>query len=68
MKVRMRKFLGMLALLGGLAVYILIAMLIGVRLAGSHWALELVFYVVAGIVWVFPVRYLMVWMQRPDPD
>ena len=26
-----------------------------------HWALEAVFWLVAGVVWVFPVRWLMLW-------
>jgi len=26
-----------------------------------HWAFQAVYYLVAGIVWVFPVRWLMYW-------
>lgn len=26
-----------------------------------HWAIEAVYWCVAGIVWVFPVRWLMLW-------
>ncbi len=26
-----------------------------------HWAVEAVFWCVAGIVWVFPIRWLMLW-------
>ena len=26
-----------------------------------HWAVQAVYFLVAGIVWVFPVRWLMLW-------
>ena len=26
-----------------------------------HWSLEALYWCVAGIVWVFPVRWLMLW-------
>ena len=26
-----------------------------------HWTLEATYWLVAGIVWVFPVRWLMLW-------
>ncbi|TDG13089.1 DUF2842 domain-containing protein [Paracraurococcus ruber] len=28
---------------------------------GRHWLAELLFFAVAGIVWVFPAKWLMVW-------
>ena len=35
-----------------------------VTLAGwlpGHWAVQAVYFLVAGVVWVFPVRWLMLW-------
>ena len=26
-----------------------------------HWALEALYWLVAGVAWVFPVRWLMLW-------
>ena len=26
-----------------------------------HWSLEALYWCVAGIVWVFPIRWLMLW-------
>ena len=26
-----------------------------------HWSLEAIYWLVAGIAWVFPVRWLMLW-------
>ena len=30
-------------------------------LGRMHWAAEAVYWCVAGIVWVFPIRWLMLW-------
>ncbi len=27
----------------------------------AHWAVQAVYFLVAGVVWVFPVRWLMLW-------
>ncbi|MGE7205019.1 DUF2842 domain-containing protein [Sphingomonas sp. NPDC019816] len=40
----------------------LVASLSGV-VGGWHWVLQLVFYVVAGIVWITPMKPLLRWME-----
>lgn len=68
---RTRKLVGAVALLVFLSVYALLAMLAAVVLQvnGSR-VVELVYYVVAGLLWVIPAGLLVTWMQRPDapPD
>jgi hypothetical protein len=65
MSIRLRKFIGLLVLLGWLFVYVLLAVGIAVRvLPGANWLVELLFYAVAGFAWVFPARYLISWMSR----
>ena len=27
----------------------------------GHWAVQAVYFLVAGVVWVFPIRWLMLW-------
>ena len=27
----------------------------------QHWAIQAVYFLVAGVVWVFPIRWLMLW-------
>ncbi len=27
----------------------------------QHWAVQAVYFLIAGVVWVFPVRWLMLW-------
>jgi len=63
---RQRKFVGAIALIVFVAVYVLLAMaaaiVLQVRDAGK--AAELVYYVVAGLAWVLPAGWLVWWMQR----
>lgn len=68
MSIRTRKLVGAVALLIFLAVYALLAMLVAVVLEvnGSRIA-QLVYYPVAGLLWVLPAGWLIKWMQQPSP-
>ena len=60
---RIRKLLGSLGLLFGLIFYILIAVAIGARL--PHIMLvELPYYIIAGILWIFPAYRIITWMHK----
>jgi hypothetical protein len=65
MDARTRKAAGCLVLLTYLGLYALLAASLGVWLAPMlpTWA-ELIFYAVAGVVWVFPLKPLFGWMNR----
>jgi hypothetical protein len=67
MQMRTRKALGTFGLLVYLALYAAGAATIGSALIPilPAWA-ELVFYAVAGIIWIFPLRPLFRWMTRAD--
>lgn len=67
MTIRTRKFIGAVALLVFIACYALVAMLVAVVLQvnGSKIA-EIVYYPIAGLLWVLPSMWLVKWMQRPD--
>lgn len=63
MTVRTKKLVGSLVLIFGLIVYIVLASQIGARL--PHIMLvELPFYVIAGLAWIFPARSIIAWMHR----
>ncbi|MCK9994010.1 MAG: hypothetical protein Dbin4_02530 [Alphaproteobacteria bacterium] len=63
MPLRQRKLFGTFLLLVWMAVYTFICVQIAVTwLPDSHLA-RLIFYPLAGILWVFPVRPLMFWMR-----
>lgn len=58
-----RKALGSLAILVWLTVYIVVAVMIGERLHGLPAIAPLLFYAVAGVGWVIPLRGLFRWMN-----
>ncbi len=63
MTARVKKLLGSLALLFGLFGYIIVALLIGARLPHIFF-IELPYYLIAGLAWVFPARSVIAWMHR----
>jgi len=67
MTLRSRKLVGAIVLVAFLTVYALMAMMVAVVLQvnGSKMA-EIVYYPVAGLLWVLPAMWLIKWMQRPD--
>ena len=67
MNVRLRKLIGTLLTVVFLAVYVLLAMVLAVRLLpGTCGLTQLAYYAVAGLLWVIPIGLLIRWMQRPD--
>jgi predicted membrane channel-forming protein YqfA (hemolysin III family) len=67
MQIRTRKAVGCFALLAYLTLYLALAATLGAILLPMlpRWA-ELIYYVVAGVVWVFPLKPLIMWMTRAD--
>ncbi len=56
--------IGILALLGGLAVYGLLIANYAPRLIGDWPTLaQLVIYLVLGVVWLAPLRRFLIWME-----
>lgn len=62
---RTRKLAGCFVLVGYLAIYAAAAAGVGVLLAPMlpTWA-ELIYYAIAGVIWVFPLKPLFGWMNR----
>ena len=53
-----------IATLAGLlfvACYIVAAVAIPDLVGRMHWAVEALYWLVAGVVWVLPIRWLMLW-------
>ncbi len=48
----------------GFAAYVVAVMLLADFVIGTHWFVEFVFFAVAGIVWVWPAKWLMFWGAR----
>lgn len=67
MTLRTRKFVGAILLFLLLGVYALLALAVAVVLQvhQANKVAELLYYVVAGLLWVLPAGVLIRWMQKP---
>lgn len=67
MRQRIRKLLGTIVLVVFIAFYALVTMTIAsAKLPGTPGWAQLVFFLIAGLLWVIPAAGLVSWMQRPD--
>jgi hypothetical protein len=69
LRLRTRKFIGILLTLAYITLYALVVMAIGsVFILGKGVVAELLFYVIAGFGWL-PVEMAIIrWMSKPDPE
>jgi hypothetical protein len=66
MNIRLKKLIGTVITVVFLTIYTFVALVIAERLMpGASGLAQLVFYLVAGLLWVVPVGALIAWMQRP---
>lgn len=47
--------------LGFIALYLVAILALADHVLALHWSVQAAFFVVAGIVWVVPIRWLMFW-------
>ncbi|NOG70697.1 DUF2842 domain-containing protein [Roseicella sp. DB1501] len=45
----------------GFVLYVGLAVTLADQLAGTHWVLQALYFVIAGTVWALPARWLMFW-------
>ncbi|MEM6414296.1 MAG: DUF2842 domain-containing protein [Pseudomonadota bacterium] len=62
---RYRKLVGTFAILPYLFIYLFAAAALG-DLLPRFWLSDLVYFAIAGSVWVFPLKYLLKWMTGSD--
>jgi hypothetical protein len=68
MRQRTRKAIGTFAVVTFIIVYSLVMMAVGGEVAvGRGLAVEILFYAVAGLLWLPVVMAIIRWMVRPDP-
>jgi hypothetical protein len=69
MPIRLRKFIGAIALLLLVVIWSLLGMAIAqLPVLAANPIAQFVFYVVAGIGWVLPAMPLIRWMTKPQPS
>jgi len=65
MNIRTRKLVGAIGLLIFIAVYSLLAMAAAIILqVNASKTVELLYYIIAGLLWVIPAGLIIKWMQR----
>lgn len=62
-----RRALGAFVIVGWLIFWIALAALVADRIAAAPWYAHLVFYAVAGVAWVIPLKPLFAWMAGAAP-
>jgi hypothetical protein len=62
----MRKPLGALIILVWIVAYVAVAAVIGDRIASEHWAWKVLYFPIAGLAWVLPLKPLLRWMHAKD--
>ncbi len=67
MTMRTRKLIGTVALLALIVVYSFLAMSVAMvlQMQSANKAIELLYYVVAGTLWIIPAGAIIWWMQQP---
>jgi hypothetical protein len=48
----------------GFALYIVLAVTLADVFAAWHWAARALYFALAGVLWVLPARWLMLWAAR----
>jgi hypothetical protein len=62
----MRKPLGAFILVAWLVIYVAVAAVIGDRIASEHWFWKVLYFPIAGLAWVLPLKPLLRWMHAKD--
>ena len=58
-----RKPVGALIILTLIAVWCILIVSLSSLVGGWHWTAQLAFYLVTGLVWITPMRPVLVWME-----
>ncbi len=68
MTMRTRKLIGTILLMVMITIYALLAMVVAVILEVNTTSklVELVYYAVAGLLWVLPAAWIIRWMSQDD--
>ncbi len=69
MNIRQRKLVGTAIFVAASTLYFFVAITIAIaRLPGTPMGVQLLFYLITTLIWVFFSALLIRWMQKPDPE
>jgi hypothetical protein len=58
-----RKPVGMIGILAYIAVWVIVVASFSGEIGALHWTVQALVYLVAGIVWILPLRPALAWME-----
>jgi len=58
-----RQPFGILLILAWIIAWSVIVATVSSLIAGLHWAVHAAYYLMAGIVWILPLKPLLMWME-----
>ena len=61
---RTKKLIGLILFLPALLIYAGIVVTIADYIP-DHWAVHLVYYIIMGTIWAFPLKPALAWMNKP---
>lgn len=64
---RQKKLIIVLAAPVFLFAYVLFALALSDHVPG-HWLTQLIFYILVGTLWAFPLKPVFIWANRPQED
>jgi hypothetical protein len=56
--------IAVLAFLIGFSLYVAAAIVLADRLTGLNWLVQALYFLIAGVLWTLPTRWLMFWAAR----
>lgn len=59
-----RKPAGVLGIMLLIAIWAVIVTSLSAIVGQWHWVLQAIFYLVAGVVWILPMKPVLAWMER----
>ena len=62
----MRKILGAFAIVAWLVAYVAVMAVIGDRVLKEGLVVQIIFFPIAGLAWVLPLKPLLKWMHAKD--
>lgn len=69
MTVRTRKFFGMVALVSWVIFYAAVGMILGAPVvAKTSGGVQIIFFIVTGMLWIFPAGLIIRWMEKRPPS
>ncbi|MEQ3708636.1 MAG: DUF2842 domain-containing protein [Tateyamaria sp.] len=68
LRYKTRKWLALLILVVALPLYIIVALNVVSAFERPSILVELLIYVVLGVIWAFPLKFVFKGIGQPDPD